>query len=146
MFAESVCADAPDVVLVSRFCRSRCHIAYHLLASFFDHPFRRLYPRHEHAADLAVVIRNRAVRKCEVALFEVVVPVQRDQLIGKSAVGLTLPHDPVVQRSGVFPRFGKYVLRPAAQGRGVFCSKQYPLRVVVQERVVWPPADRHRIP
>ena len=65
----------------------------------------------------------------------------------KSAVGLTLPHDPVEQRSDGIPRLGKHFPVATTQRRRVLCSDQHPLRVVVQQRVVrapsrWPSDSR----
>ena len=90
MLAEGFRADAPHFFLVSCFSRSRRQITEHLPASVFDHPFRHVQRVGQHAAHMAVVIRNRAVRKGEVALLEVVVAVEGEQLVGQGADRLAL--------------------------------------------------------
>ena len=78
MLAEGFRADAPNFFLMSCFSRSRRQITQYLSASIFDHPFRHIQDRGQHATHTAVVIWNRAIRKREVALLQVVIAIDRE--------------------------------------------------------------------
>src|ERR1700685_288282 len=114
MLAESFTTDVPNFFLVSCFSRSRRQITEHLPASIFDHPFRHIQDRGEDTAHVAVVVSNRAVRKGEVTLFEVVIAVDREHLTGKVTGLLTVLHNPVVSRSQEIPRLRKHIAYGAA--------------------------------
>ena len=90
ILAEGFRADAPDFFLVSCFSHSRRYITKHLRASVFDHAFRHVQGVGQYAAHLAVVIRNRAIRKREVTLLEVVAAMEGEQLVGQGADVLAL--------------------------------------------------------
>jgi hypothetical protein len=83
-------AHAPDFFLVSRFSGSRGDVTEHLPASVLDHALCHVEGVGQHAPDMAIVIRNRAVRKREVALLEVVVAAEREELVAQGAHGLAL--------------------------------------------------------
>ena len=78
ILAEGFRADAPHFFLVSCFSRSRRQLTEHLPAPVFDHAFSHVQDVGQHAPHMAVVIRDRAVRKREVALLEVVLAVDRE--------------------------------------------------------------------
>jgi hypothetical protein len=61
ILTERVRADAPHFFLISRFSRSRRQITEDLPASILDDPFRHVEGSGQHATDLAVIVRNRAV-------------------------------------------------------------------------------------
>ena len=95
MLGEGFRADPPDVLFMSCFGRSRRQITEHLPASIFDHPFRHIQNRGKYAAHGAIVVPNRAVRKGEIALFEVVVTVDREHLAGEMTGLLSVCHNSV---------------------------------------------------
>ena len=144
--AERFRAHAPDFFLVSCFSRSRGQVTEHLPASVLDHPFRHVERVGQHTPHTAVVIWNRAVQKREVALLEVVVAVEREELVGQGADGLALCKDRVEPRADEIPRFGKHLAATATQRPWVLCTDDHTIGIVVEHRVVRAPGNEHRMP
>src|ERR1700685_2247698 len=124
MLAEGFRAGAPNFFLVSRSSRSRRQITEHLSAPIFDHLFRHVQNRGEYAAHTAVVVPNRAVRKGEIALFEVVVTVDREHLAGEMTGLLCGCHNAVEPWSEEIPGLGEHFAYGAAQRCRVFRPDQ----------------------
>ena len=114
MLAEGFRTDAPNFLLMSCFRRSRRKITEHLPAPIFDHPFRHIQNRGEYAYYAAIVVPNRAVRKREITLFEVVVTVDREHLAGEVTGLLTVGHHPVEPWSREIPPLKKHLAYAAA--------------------------------
>ena len=124
--AERFRADAPDFFLVARFGRPRCHIAQHLNATVFDHPFRHVQSVGQDAAHVAVVIRNGAVREREVTLLEIVVAMEREHLVGERADVLAILVDRIESRSDEVPGLREHVATTATQAPGCFVPTTTP--------------------
>src|SRR5580658_9322046 len=109
MLTEGFRAHAPDFIPMSGFSRSRRQITEHLPAPIFDHLFRHIQNRGEYAAHAAVIVPNRAVRKGEIAFFEVVVPVDREHLAREMTGLLSVCHNPVEPWPEEIPGLGKHL-------------------------------------
>src|ERR1700689_1933016 len=114
MSAEAFRADAPNFLLVPRLSRSRRQITEHLPAPIFNHPFRHIQNRGEYTAHGAIVVPNRAVRKREITLFEVVVTVDREHLAGEMTRLLSVCHNSVEPWSEEIPGLWKHLAYGAA--------------------------------
>ena len=143
ILAEGLCAHAPHFVFGARSRRARRQVAQQMPASIFEHPLRRLENCGEYAAHVAAIIRKRADRRGEVALFEIVAAINQRWQVDQES-GFPLPYDSVVNRFYEVQRFGIHFAKGAAQRRRVLRSHERHVAIVVQVREVRSPTDGHR--
>src|ERR1700679_4034477 len=115
MLGEGFRADPPDVLFMSCCGRSRRQIAEHLPAPIFNYPLRHFQNRGEYTAHGAIDVQNRAVRKREITLFEVVVTVDREHLAGEMTRLLSVCHNSVEPWSEEIPGLWEHLADRAAQ-------------------------------
>ena len=109
-------------------------------AACAQHLLRGLGRDQQHAADLAVIVGQRAVGPREVQLLERAVAMERERLVSRRG-RLAMREHALEQGIHVIPDLGEHLARGEAESARVEGAERLDLRVVVQQHEVRAPVD-----